>query len=85
MKFPLNSGYSSGLSAILLDSAQDIFDGLLSTDFVQKGLMFGEMDSKNNSAIHRFHKNATYHCDDNFIPQAMKNMVEKIENPGDKP
>ena len=84
MKFPLNSGYSSGLSATLLDSSQDIFDGLLSTDFVQKGLMFGGMDAKNKRSVHRFLKDAIDFSREDFMIQAMKNMGEKLEDPGEK-
>ena len=46
--------------------------------------MFGEMDAKNKRSVHRFLKDATYFCEEDFAVQAIKNMVEKLDCPGEK-
>ena len=46
--------------------------------------MFGKMDAKNKRAVHRFLKDVTHFCAEDFGLQAMKNMVEKLDYPCEK-
>ena len=73
INFNLNERQNSDqLSDRIINSANDVFKGLLCGDSVQKFLLNGEMTDENLAIAHRRHKNAIQTMDDTFAVEVFR-------------